>query len=77
MCLAVAGRIVEVEGEDLARSGDLVVGGERRVVNLAMVPDAGPGDWVLFHAGYALEVLSEEDAGELLRLHREIAESAP
>jgi hydrogenase expression/formation protein HypC len=76
VCLAVAGRILSVEGDDLARSGHLLVGTERRVVNLAMVPEAGPGDWVVFHAGYALEVLSPEDAEELLRLHTEIAESA-
>jgi hydrogenase expression/formation protein HypC len=76
MCLAIAGKIVSVEGEDLARSGRLLVGTEQRAVNLAMVPDAGPGDWVVFHAGYALEVLSPEDAEELLRLHTEIAESA-
>lgn len=76
MCLAVAGRIISVEGEGLARTGHLVVGTERRVVNLAMVPDAGPGDWVVIHAGYALEVLTPEDAEELLRLHTEIAESA-
>lgn len=76
MCLAIAGRIISVEGEGLARTGHLVVGTERRVVNLAMVPDAGPGDWVVIHAGYALEVLTPEDAEELLRLHTEIAESA-
>jgi hydrogenase expression/formation protein HypC len=76
VCLAVAGRILTVEGEELTRSGILAVGTEQRLVSLAMVPDAGPGDWVLFHAGYALEVLSPEDAEELLRLHTEIAEAA-
>jgi len=76
MCLAVAGRIVETEGDDLQRMGRLQVGTERRDVSLAMLPDANVGDWVIFHAGYAMEILTPEDAEELMRLHGEIAEAA-
>jgi hydrogenase expression/formation protein HypC len=75
MCLAVAGRITEIEGDDLQRVGRLEVGTERREVSLAMVPEAGVGDWVIFHAGYAMEILAPEDAEELMRLHAEIAEA--
>ncbi len=75
MCLAIAGRIVAVTGADLGRMGELEVGGQRRWVSLAMVPDAGVGEWVIFHAGYAMEVLSDADAAELTRLHAEIAEA--
>jgi hydrogenase expression/formation protein HypC len=75
VCLAVAGRIVEIEGEGLERAGRLEVGTERRTVNLAMVPEAAKGDWVIFHAGYAMEVLAPEDAEELMHLHAEIAEA--
>ena len=75
MCLAVAGRITRIDGADLQRTAELEVGTERRTVNLAMVPEAGPGDWVIFHAGYAMEILSPEDADELMRLHAEIAEA--
>jgi len=76
MCLAVAGKIVEIEGDDLQRMGRLDVGTERRDVSLAMLPDAAVGDWVIFHAGYAMEILSPEDAEELMRLHGEIADAA-
>ena len=75
MCLAVAGRIVEVAGADLERTGELEVGTERRKVSLAMVPEAVLGDWVIFHAGYAMEILAPEEAEELMRLHTEIAEA--
>jgi hydrogenase expression/formation protein HypC len=76
MCLAVAGKILEIEGDDLQRMGRLQVGTERRDVSLAMLPDAALGDWVIFHAGYAMEILAPEDAEELMRLHGEIAEAA-
>lgn len=75
MCLAVPGRIVSVTGEDdLARSGRVDFGGVSREVNLALVPDAGVGDYVLVHVGLALSRIDEDEARETLSYLRQIEE---
>jgi len=60
MCLAVPARITERQGEE----GWVDVGSTRMRVNLIMTPEAQPGDWVLVHAGFAIQQVSEEDAKE-------------
>ena len=66
MCLAVPGQIMEVNevGDDavIGRLGVIDLQGSRIEASLAMVPDAGKGDWVLIHAGFALTVLDEDEA---------------
>ncbi len=66
MCLAVPGHIMEVTevGDDavIGRLGVIDLQGSRIEASLAMVPDAGKGDWVLIHAGFALTVLDEDEA---------------
>ncbi|MGB2800796.1 MAG: HypC/HybG/HupF family hydrogenase formation chaperone [Phycisphaerae bacterium] len=60
MCLAVPGRIVE-----LADGIGLVdVRGNRMRAGLVLVPEAGVGDWVLLHAGFAITQISSRDAAE-------------
>ena len=46
----------------------LRLGGMRRMVSLALTPEAKPGDYVLIHAGYAIGTLDEKEAEETLRL---------
>lgn len=74
MCLAVAGRIVDTRGEGIRRSALVRVGDDTREISLAMLPEAGAGDWVTIHAGHALTLLSEEDAARLAELTDEIAD---
>jgi hydrogenase expression/formation protein HypC len=74
MCLAVAGRVLSVSGDGVARTGVVELGGQPREINLAMVPEAGVGVWVTVHAGHAIGTLSEEEAAELAELSDEIAE---
>jgi hydrogenase expression/formation protein HypC len=66
MCLAVPGKIIEVQDSDTptSRMGMVDLQGSRLETNLAMVPEAGLGDWVLVHAGFAIQTLSEEEARE-------------
>ena len=68
MCLAVPGKIIAVtEGADdaaLGRGGTVDFQGSRVEVCLAMTPDAGVGDWVLVHAGFAITQLDETEARE-------------
>lgn len=71
MCLAVPGRISEIEGT----TAQVDFGGVTREASLVLVPAAAAGDYVLVHAGFAIEVLNEEEAKETLSLFRELAES--
>lgn len=75
MCLAVPGKIVSVnETDPLFRLGVVDFGGVTREVNLACVPEAVPGDYVIVHVGMALSVLDEETALQTRREMREIVE---
>jgi hydrogenase expression/formation protein HypC len=64
MCLAVPARIVERRGD--AAVVDL--GGVRRGASLVLTPEAREGDWILLHAGYAIQTVDEAAAGEALAL---------
>ncbi|MBS7606515.1 HypC/HybG/HupF family hydrogenase formation chaperone [Candidatus Bathyarchaeota archaeon] len=71
MCLAIPARVIEVNG-DLARVD--FGGGVIREINVSLV-DVEVGDYVLVHAGYAIQVLDEGEAEEALELWREILEA--
>jgi hydrogenase expression/formation protein HypC len=73
MCLAVPGKVVEVRSASEAAGPIGVVDfqGTRMEVGLAFVPEAGAGDWVLVHAGFALNVLDEQEAMETWRYLKE------
>lgn len=48
------------------------VGGVRRGVNVGMLDEVKPGDWVLIHVGFAMSKIDEKEAEETLRVLREI-----
>jgi len=60
MCLAVPARIIQIEG-DIAT---VEVEGIRRTGNVSLVPDVQIGDYVLVHAGFAIQKWSEADVLE-------------
>ncbi len=68
MCLAVPGRILDVrKPESTAGIGNAATvdfQGTRVEVSLIFTPEAKAGDWVLVHAGFALNVLDEAEAME-------------
>lgn len=73
MCLAVPGELLEVIGDDpLTREGRVAFAGVMRRVNLAYVPEASPGDYVLVHAGFAIAVIDEAEVLRTLALLDEI-----
>jgi hydrogenase expression/formation protein HypC len=75
MCLAVPGRLLSIAGDDpLARTGKVSFGGILKEVNLACVPEAKVGDYVIVHAGLAISVLDEEEAARTLEYLQEIEE---
>jgi len=71
MCLAVPGKILELDG-DTAR---VDFGGITREANVVLVPEAAVDSYVLVHAGFAIQVLNEAEAEETLSLFRQLAEA--
>ena len=68
MCLAVPGKLVAVkqsaDGDACGALGTVDFQGSRVEVSLAFTPEAREGDWVLVHAGFALQLLDEQAARE-------------
>lgn len=73
MCLAIPGKVVEREEGNLATVDILSV---TREVSLDLTPSAKPGDYVLIHAGFAIEVVDPEYAQETIDLIKEMPELA-
>ncbi|MDH3365204.1 MAG: HypC/HybG/HupF family hydrogenase formation chaperone [Thermoplasmata archaeon] len=67
MCLAVPAEIKSIDGT----TAKVDFGGVMRQVNLSLV-NAKVGDFVIVHAGYAIEVLDKEEAEKTLQLFREL-----
>ncbi|MDP6355492.1 MAG: HypC/HybG/HupF family hydrogenase formation chaperone [Planctomycetota bacterium] len=77
MCLAIPGRIESVSGSSsLTRTGRVSFGGIVKEVNLAYVPEAEVGDYVLVHVGFAISVVAESEANRVFEYLKEIGELA-
>jgi hydrogenase expression/formation protein HypC len=77
MCLAVPGKIVSIEGQDpILRSGRVDFSGIIKQVNLAYVPEAKVGDYVLVHVGFAINTIDEAEANQVFEYLREMGELA-
>jgi hydrogenase expression/formation protein HypC len=61
VCLAIPGQIIEIVDEP-NRLAKVEVAGVRRNVNIGLLDDAGPGDWVLIHVGFAISRIDEAEA---------------
>ena len=72
MCLGIPGKVVEIAGEGVTRTGRVDFGGIVKEVNLAYVPDIAIGDYTIVHVGFAITQLDEASAQETLRLLREM-----
>jgi hydrogenase expression/formation protein HypC len=68
MCLAVPAKIVEISGETAVLDMD----GVRREGIITMIEDPKPGEYVLLHAGFAIQKWSEEDVQEFNAIMEEI-----
>ncbi len=72
MCLGVPGKIIELYDTDGLRMGKVDFGGVVREACLEYVPEAGIGDYTVIHVGFAISLLSEEEAQASLETLREI-----
>jgi hydrogenase expression/formation protein HypC len=68
VCLAVPAEVIQIEGG----FAQVDFGGVRRRIGMALVPEAKPGDYVLVHAGMAVQVIDLEEAQSTLQLLREV-----
>lgn len=73
MCLAVPGEVLAIQDEDTPFPlGKIKFGGITKEASLALLPEAKVGDYVLVHAGVALNVVNEEEAAEIFACLEEL-----
>lgn len=70
MCLAIPAKVVRIEGEQAWVN----IAGVEREASLVLTPEAKIGNYVLLHAGFAIQILDPKDALETLKLLEEISE---
>ena len=71
MCLAIPGKVVEIKG----RKAIVDYGGVIREADISLV-DAKKGDYVIVHAGFAIQVIDEKEAKETIKIFEEILKNA-
>jgi len=70
VCLGIPARILKLEGE----LAEVEIGGTVQKANIQLVPEAKIGEYVLLHAGFAIQRLDEKEALETLKLLEELYE---
>ena len=68
MCLAVAGRVKDIEGD----TASVDFGGLAKRASTLLFPTLAVGDYVLVHAGFVIQKLDADDALELIALDKEV-----
>lgn len=74
MCLGIPGKIIEIYQSNGLHMGKIDFGGVTREVCLAYTPEAAIGEYALIHVGFAINLISEEEAEETIKLLQEIAD---
>jgi hydrogenase expression/formation protein HypC len=72
MCLAVPGKILDVEERDGSRVARVQFGGITRPACLEFVPEAAVGDYVMVHVGFAISRVNAEEAARTYELLEEM-----
>ena len=75
MCLAVPGKIIEIYEKQELKMAKMDFSGVTREACIEHVPEAKVGDYAIIHVGFAISLLSEEEALESIDLIREIVEA--
>jgi hydrogenase expression/formation protein HypC len=73
MCLAIPGKVLSVD-EGPGRLAKVQFGGIVRTVSLDLVPEAGLGDYVLVHVGFAISKIDEEEARKTMEALEQLAD---
>lgn len=67
MCLGIPGEVVAITDEQ-AKLATVSVSGVRRTINIGLLDDVVPGDWVLVHVGFAMSKIDEAEAAAVLEM---------
>lgn len=70
MCLAVPVQLIEIHGD----MGVADIAGTRREVDMRIIDDPQPGDYVLLHAGFAIQKIDPQEAEKTLEIWDELAD---
>ncbi len=68
MCLAVPMKLIEIEGD----KGIVELSGVKKEVSLRLLKEVKKGDYLIIHAGFAIERMDEEEAQETLKIWEDI-----
>ena len=68
MCLAIPAKVISIEGS----SARVAIGDVEYTASLMLLENVCPGDFILLHAGFAIEKIDPEEAAETMRLLIEI-----
>ncbi len=68
MCLAVVGRIEEINGE----MAIVEIMGVRKEISIVLTPEVKVGDYVMIHAGFAINPIDEKEAKETEKILKEV-----
>jgi hydrogenase expression/formation protein HypC len=71
MCLAIPARVVSVQGLDAV----VDVGGVRKAISIALVPQAQVDDYVIIHVGHAIGMVDQDEAEKTLQLFAELEQA--
>jgi len=75
MCLAVPGKVLEVQGDDpLIRTARVSFAGVVKQVSLTCTPEASVGDYVLVHVGVAISIVDQKEAEETYAYLKQMGE---
>jgi hydrogenase expression/formation protein HypC len=75
MCLAIPGKVIDVQGDNpLLRSARVSFAGVIKQVSLSCAPEAKPGDYVLVHVGVAISIVDAQEAEQTLCYLRQMGE---
>jgi hydrogenase expression/formation protein HypC len=75
MCLAIPGKVIEIDVSVSPLMGKVSFGGIKKDVCLELVPEVKIGNYVIVHVGFALNVIDEEEAQETLNLIEQMHQS--
>jgi hydrogenase expression/formation protein HypC len=74
MCLAIPGKVVEIETMVEPMMGKVSFGGIVKRICLDWVPEIKLGEYVIVHVGFAISKVNEEEALETIKMFMEMAE---
>jgi len=75
MCLAIPGKLIEIDSNATPAMGTVSFGGIKKEVCIELVPEVKIGDYVIVHVGFAISTMDEAEALETLKLFEQMGES--